>query len=484
MDWGDVTTTLYFLGYLWGWFLIPVVLMQRKSAVALTAWILTLAFLPYLGPALYLWLGHGRLERRVVKRQRHTEEFSKEIQEIRERYEFHHLPTGPSPSSLTYEGIVRVTDALGTFAITRGNTVEIIPDQERIFAALTHAMENARSSIHLEYYIFQQDETGMFIGNLLKKAAHRGVECRLLIDSIGSWGLARPFYRDLRDAGVKVAWFLPLELPFPTRRWNWNLRNHRKIAVIDGELAFTGSGNIADEYRKRKKRLHRYFDTKLLIRGPAVHDLQEIFVEDWYFATKEDLSSPRYFPPIETVGEENLQIVPSGPDQEHPPLRDMICAAIHEARSSVHIISPYFIPDEPLRVALSTAALRGVEVIVLVSQKTDHPIVDAASRSYYEELLESGVRIFEFPQGLLHMKTVIMDRKWATTGSANLDPRSFSLNFEVNVNLYHPPTVEALEWIFHSLLQEADQIPLNEVRSKPFLTKLRENSARLLSPVL
>lgn len=475
---------LYLAGYLAGVLFIPFIIMERKSAVATVAWILSLLFLPFLGPLLYIWLGKARIERRVTRRKLSNARIAEHLQEMRSRIAPFQLLAEDHPRLPVQEDLVRATNALGSFPITTGNRVTLLTEPNASFAALEEAMERAERFLHLQFYIFTPDDTGRRIGDLLIAAAKRGVECRLLIDSLGSWSFDRKFHRLLHNAGVHVARFFPLQFSLPTKGWHLNLRNHRKIAVMDGHTAFIGSSNIANEYRFRRNRGSNYYDTQLKIEGPAVSHLHEVFAEDWFFATKEDLTEEDYFPVQDALGADALQIVPSGPDQDTPVIREVICAAIHCARSSVHIMSPYFVPDAPLLSALTAAAIRGHSVQVLVPAKTDWATVQAASRSYYEELLRRGVQIAEYPHGLLHTKAIIVDDAWASLGSANFDPRSFDLNFEANVNLYAPTTVRALSAHFQKYWHASSPVTLQHCQRWSTAQCFLQNTARIFSPVL
>ena len=318
--------------------------------------------------------------------------------------------------------------------------------------------------------------------DLLVKKAREGVEVRLLLDAVGSWSLSRAFVKSLKDGGVKVDFFLPWELT--RRHFQLNCRNHRKLVVIDGRIGFLGSKNIADEYLGRRKKLGPWRDTHLHVTGPCVTQLQEVFVEDWHFAHLEDLSDPRYFPEPALVGQQLVQIIPSGPDREPGVLHQLLYAAVSDARRSVSFLTPYFVPDAPMLLALTSAAYRGVRVQVLLPSRSDHPLLLWAARSFYEELLEAGVEILEYDHGMLHSKEVIVDGRWSMVGSANMDVRSFAINFELTSMLYGEDLARQLQSEFDELSRQAGHVTLDTVKAWGYRQRLAAGVARLATPML
>ncbi len=367
--------------------------------------------------------------------------------------------------------------------VTSGNEVTIYHDAERVFLALSLAVESARSHIHLEYYIFAEDETGQAIGELLLKKAREGVEVRLLLDAVGCWGLSRSFVRRLRKGGVKAAFFLPWG---PTgRRVQLNCRNHRKLVVVDGRVGFLGSQNIGDVYLGRKKKYGPWRDTHLRVEGPCVTQLQEVFVEDWYFAAHEDLSEQEnYFPTPTTAGDRLVQIVASGPDEKPDVLDQLLLAAVSDARHAVSFLTPYFVPDRAMLLTLKSAAYRGVRVRLLIPSRNNHWLALWAGRSNYDELLESGVEVYEYSHAMLHSKVVVVDRRWAMVGSANMDERSFRINFELTSLLYDSGLAQDLHADFDHLLGQARRITREQIAGWNYSQTLAAGLARLTSPLL
>jgi len=284
------------------------------------------------------------------------------------------------------------------------------------------------------------------------------------------------------DAGVEVAFAMPV-IPWHGR-WRVNYRNHRKVVVVDGRIGFTGSQNIGDEYRGRLARYGRWRDTHLMIEGPGVHHLQEVFIEDWHYTTREDLVKDEYFPLPGPAGEHTVQLLPSGPGQHVPVLHHLLFAAVSAARSSVSVITPYFVPDAAMVLALQSACYRGVRVRLLIPTTTDHRVVLFAGRSYYPELMEAGVEIFEHDATMLHSKVMIIDHAFALVGSANMDERSFRLNFELTVMLYGQALAGELYRDFEVLTARSRRIRPTHLGKQSFAREVRMGLARLASPLL
>jgi cardiolipin synthase len=286
----------------------------------------------------------------------------------------------------------------------------------------------------------------------------------------------------MRDAGVDVAFFMPV---IPWRgRLRANFRNHRKIVVIDGKIGFTGSQNIGDEYSGRRTKMGPWRDTHMRVLGPAVHELQEVFVEDWNYATDEDVVADEYFPMLEAPGDQVVQVIPSGPDTYTQVMHQLLFAAIGAARRSVCVITPYFVPDAAMILAFQSAAYRGVKVQIIIPAKTDQRITLWVSRSYYTELLRAGVELYEYDLGMLHSKVVVMDEAWALVGSANMDERSFRLNFELTSILYDSTLADELYADFAELRSKSRRVRSEDVKALPFGESIKIGLARMASPLL
>lgn len=449
------------------------------------AWIFGILLMPIMGAIFYYMIGERRVRRRTRKIRKRMAPIVQALASSADREEsaaaaLRQLKANPGLDD-SLRQLAELSSKLGTVPPTTGNSVEASLTAQETYESILQAINGARDHVHLEYYIYRPDATGkMFLDRLVEKA-RQGVEVRVLIDAIGSWRTSRKFFRPLLEAGGHVAFFLPA---IPWRRtWHINCRNHRKIVVVDAEVAFAGSQNIGDEYRSLLRRLGPWKDTHLRLEGPAVRELQEVFVEDWYFAAEENLTGDRYMKRQPARGDSLVQIVPTGPDQEHPILSHIFFAALALARKSIRISTPYFVPDPGLILALQHAAYRGIQVDILIPTKTDSRLVLWAGRSYYQDLVRAGVRIHEFRHGMLHSKVVSIDDTWTLVGSANMDVRSFLLNFEVTALILDENLSRKLRKDFWCDVQNSRSVQLLE-KSGPFWSTLLEGTARLLTPLL
>jgi cardiolipin synthase len=462
--------------------MVPVVIQRRKPAVSAIAWILALVLLPWLGVLAYLVMGDNRMERRLRKRRRAAQKLEGGLGDL------HRVMRGLRLQGT--EGLATLHDLPRALALVAmrlrarppsvGNRVELLEDGAQKFPRLLEEIARAQDHVHLVYYIFEADGTGAMVRDALIERARAGVEVRVLWDAIGSASVAGGFFHGLEEAGGKVATFLPIRLF--NRRLDLNFRNHRKIVVVDGRVGFVGGMNIGDEYSGRQG--EGWHDLHLRIEGPAVHDLQEAFAEDWYFAAQENLARARYFILPRRAGDEPVQIVVSGPDQAGPAIHQLFFTALAQARERVFMMTPYFVPTEALVTALVTAAQRGVEVRILLPARSDQPLAYWAGRSYYQELLQAGVRIYEHTRSVLHGKAMSVDGVFATVGTSNFDERSFYLNFEVNALVYSATLAAKLEALIRRDTQAALEISLGAFQNRPKGLQLLENACRLLSPML
>lgn len=464
--------------------LIVRVLRQRKEPLVMVAWILAILAVPVLGMLLYALLSPNRIRRKASRRRRRVAHLINQLRRWAEEHALAEQPTADGRLPEDLAGIEQLGRRLVDMPATGGNALQVFSQGRETFAALEASIEGAQRHVHLEYYIWRPDETGRHLRDVVVKCAERGVECRLLLDAVGCWQLGREFLRPLVRAGAQVAFFLPL-YPFRRRRrWSLHLRNHRKIAVIDGQVAFVGSQNVGDEYQGRHPQLSPWYDTQLRIEGPAVLFVQQAFAEDWYLAAREGLDSDRYFPPPQRPGEALVQVLPTGPDHSSHTLTQMFFAAVASAKSNIHIATPYFVPDLAARMALEHACYRGVDVRLVVPTCSDIPLALWAGRSFYAELLEAGVQIFEFEAGVLHSKLMSVDDRWALVGSANLDARSFRLNFEVTCVLYDAVHAAEISADITGFCNRGRRITLHEVHRRSWRRQVGEGAARLLAPLL
>lgn len=484
MEWLIPNWIVVVVGYLLALLTSLRVVLQRREPTATLAWILGVLLVPYLGALAYIVFGRRRLDRQVRRRRARATMIEPNLERelgddslaaAAARESFPELQ--PPDENL----LSRLSTRIGCRWPTTGNRVELLVDATRAYQSMEDAIEDAREHVHFQFYIYQPDSTGRRFRELLIKKAKEGVDVRVLVDGVGSFNAER-FLQPLVRAGGRFAEFLPVGRL--SRHWHPNLRNHRKLVVVDGHVGFTGGVNIGDEYTGRKKRVGSWRDTHMRIEGPAVRHLQEIFAEDWHFATGRKPDTARWFEPVEACGEARVHIIASGPDTDTQPIQRIFFAAVNSATQRVWLTTPYFVPDQSMLVALETAALRGCDVRLLLPFKSDAPLVLHAGRSYYNELLECGVRIFEYQPGILHAKTMLVDRNWATVGSSNMDVRSFRLNFEVNAVVYGKQLADQLAQVFRRDLRQSREVTLNDIADKQLGQRMIESLARITSPLL
>jgi cardiolipin synthase len=483
IPWGTIVTVVTTIGgYLLAFAVIVRILLQQREASATLAWILIIVFLPFLGVALFFLVGRPRVRRRARKRLRSRDELERRPGQIPYRDDGCDLVVLETEMDKLPRTISRVATCVSDTPPLQGNLTEIFIDADRAYQRMEEAIRSARHHVHMMSYIYRDDLAGRRFRDLLTEKAQEGVEVRLLVDAVGSHHLDSGFFLSLQNAGGRYAEFMPV---LPLRpHWRPNLRNHRKILVTDGRVGFAGGLNIGDEYQGRKKKYAPWRDTHMRAEGPAAWRLQEIFAEDWFFATDEDLIDPRYFPDQRPSGEELIQVVESGPDQPHETIHTVFFTAITEAQKTVYITTPYFVPDAAVLMALKAASWRGVDVRVLLPGKSDLKLIQMAGRSYYRELLEAGVKLYEHRPGILHAKTMVVDGSWATVGSANMDVRSFRLNFEITALLYDQNVTRHLSASIERFCHRARRITLRDVRQRHLPQQLIEGGARLMTPLL
>ncbi len=479
MTWTTFLTILSVIDFVLVAAAIVVILRRQDEPRSMLAWILTLLLLPVLGLILFMMAGELRIERTRQKLRKHRKRLQPLLTQTIEKLESDHGQRGSKHSA---KPLIEIATRLSGHLPTTGNDVAIYHEDEENFVAIMEAIEAAEHQVHLEYYIFQPDETGKSLRDLLIRKVKEGVKVRLLVDYIGCWNWPRSFRRSFLEGGIELSLFDPV---VPWRgRWRVNLRNHRKIVIVDGKVGFTGSQNIGDEYRGRLAKFGPWRDTHMRIEGPAVHHLQEIFVEDWHYATRQKLVSSECFPDVQADGDQTVQVIASGPDSHARTMHHLLLSSVSGSQESVSIITPYFAPDTTMIVALQSAAYRGLRVQLLIPSFSNHWLTLWAGRSFYEELIESGVEIYEYHEALLHSKVVIIDDSWGMVGSANMDQRSFRINLEVTTVLYNDQLALNLRQDFDRLLIKAERIKPRSFKDCSFRDSMVLGFARLVSPLL
>jgi len=446
------------------------IVLQKRPPLSTLAWILSLAALPVLGFLIYFYLGPQKIKRQRMRRQR-----MRTLQKAHAPSSEDDPLTDLPRRKQTLGRLLRATTGM---PVSTASTVELLIGGEATFAALLSAIEAAQEHVHVAYYTFDPDRVGAPMLEALTAAATRGVRVRLLVDSVGSPKLHRRHHRALRKAGGEVAVFHPFRLA--TLKPLLNLRLHRKIVVVDGVTGFTGGVNITEDEHEGLNP-DAFHDLHLRIDGQVVGWLQTLFAEDWAYASKRPLADSELYPSL-PAGAIAAQIVGSGPEGLWEPIHRLHLQAIADARERVWLATPYFVPGEAALFALSNAALRGVDVRVMVPRRSDSAVVTFAARSYFDELMEAGVRIYEYQPRMLHCKTLLVDADCAVIGSANFDQRSFRLNFEVCAAIYDVNIASQLSEEYERGFSRSRRV--SRPRSVDPLRRLAEAFARLLSPLL
>ncbi|MFG0329209.1 MAG: cardiolipin synthase [Phycisphaerales bacterium] len=460
-----------------------VVLARKRTPSAAIAWLLLIFFQPVIGAIAYFMIGEVTLGRRRIKSYRNC------LEQIDAQSA---CGVVPDPSVINpeiddrYRQIALLAEAYGACPPLGRNDFSLTNEPQEMIEALVADIDASQRSVHLLYYIFNVDEMGKLVADALRRAQKRGVHCRLLVDGAGS----RPFLqddlsKDLREAGVAVTEALPVK-SLRARVERLDLRNHRKVAVIDGVVAYTGSQNISSPYYPGKKQFGAWHDASVRVTGPIVAQLEQLFVQDWYLDTDDFVHEP----PIEGFESQwsnpgiTAQLLPMGPLTEAAPLPSIILEALHSARNEAVFTTPYFVPDDATIAALRSAARRGIEVHLVVPKKSDNWFAQAAGRSYYGELLDSGVVIHEFDGGLLHSKTLTVDNDFALIGSANLDIRSFLLNFELGLLIYDDNFSSELRYLQQYYMEQSEPLTHIAWKKRGWHQRMGDNLAKLTSPLM
>jgi cardiolipin synthase len=466
--------------------LVPLVLVRRKDPSSTIAWILALVFLPAVGAFLFLAFGRERVRWPARRKRELDAAVRAELKATSPR-----LLASPDESALFFatpptteleRALFQVGARLTHGRASDGNEVTPLFGGNATYEALGAAIDAAKHHVHAEYYLIRNDATGAWFKERLIAAAARGVEVRLLCDAFGCFAVPAGYFRALRRAGVQVATFLPMRSLFlqPV-----NLRNHRKIVIVDGTVAFTGGLNIGDEYRGQMKGVGEWKDLHMRIEGAAARDLQRVFFQDWTFATQDVPKLGPYFPEAPPKkGDATIAIVPSGPDTQNEAIQRVFFGALAGAQRRAWMTTPYFVPDQAILVAMELAALRGVDVKILLPSHSNHQVTFHAGRSFYEPLLEAGVQIYEYLPGIVHAKAMVVDSAVSLVGSANMDLRSFRLNFEVHALVHGAGLAKRLEENFTTDLERSKLVSLEEWRARGARFRIYEGASRLVSPLL
>lgn len=454
-------------------------LLNKRESRAVVAWLGFIWLAPVVGAALYFVLGVNRIKRRAVLLRGAMIRYRSESGTFAcPPEDLHgHLP----PDAAHLAPLESAVAKLSTRPLVPGNRIEPLVDGDAAYPAMLAAIASATRTIALSTYIFDRDEVGLEFAHALGDAVRRGVAVRVLIDATGSRYSWPSILHTLREERVPHARHLPA---YPWRLTFLNLRNHRKILVVDGRVGFTGGMNIRTGHWLGRRPKNPVRDVQFRVEGPVVAQMQEVFADDWMFTAREALRGDDWFPPLDPAGATPARAVVDGPDEDIDKLRWAILAALGVARRSVRIVTPYFLPDPPVIAALNVAALRGVTVDIVLPAQNNLPITQWASAAQWWQVLERGCRIHLTPPPFDHTKLFVVDDAWTLIGTSNWDPRSFRLNFEFNIECYDRPLANALSSLIDQKLAGAREITLRDVDARRLPVRLRDGIARLFTPYL
>lgn len=455
-------------------------IMTRREVGTAVAWVGVVLLSPLVGAIVYFFLGVNRIKRRARELRGESGEAYRELLPPPASLDAVRALLGPSREHLVQ--IARLGNNVTGRPLLPGNRVGPLVNGDEAYPAMIAAIDAAERSVSLASFIFDNDRAGKRFLDALEAARKRGVEVRVLVDAVGARYSFPSTVRALRRRGIRVARFLPAL--FHWRMPYFNLRNHRKIMVVDGRIGFTGGMNIREAFWKDLTGADHGDDMHFRITGPVVAELQEAFADDWTFTTGERLHGETWFPPLKLEGETVARGIADGPDVDFEKLHSTLLGAISAARDEVLIVTPYFVPDQRLLSSLVVAARRGVSITIVLPEKVNLAMVQWASTAHWSPLLEGGCHIVLTPPPFDHAKLMVVDGGWTLLGSANLDPRSLQLNFEFNVECYGPSVAEVVGELIQRRLRIGREVTLTQIRGRPFAIRLRDRVARLFSAYL
>ncbi len=451
------------------------VILQKRDPAATLAWLFSLVFLPYLGFLIFYFFGPRRVRRSRLRRKGSYEA----IKQAFAVDSAHHKADSPHDLSIRLTHLIQRSTGM---PLTTAHSIKLLVNGSTKYDAIIEDIDAAKLHVHLEYYIYAGDKTGTLIRDALVAAVKRGVKVRLLMDGAGSFHTPEVFVEPLKSAGAEVAIFHPLLRGMPNLRPLLNFRSHRKIAVIDGKVGFTGGINVTDDENDRLNPEGYFRDLHTRLEGDVVNWMQRVFLEDWHYAAGKTPEEKDLFA-TPSPGPYAVQLIPSGPDNPCEPIHRANLAAIHCADERVWLVTPYFVPTSAALYALSSAAMRGLDVRLMIPLKSDSHLVNLAARSYFDNLLKAGVRIFEYQPRMLHSKALVVDDSFAILGSANFDNRSFQTNFEMSIAVHEKDIVCDLQKVWEE--DEKESVEVKEDRERThFMRRLGEATARLCAPLL
>lgn len=453
------------------------VILTKKNARASFAWVGIVWLVPVIGPVLYLLFGINRIKRKAqILRSGLDEVFPFHITESRSSQ------CAIEPQTSQLKRLCRMTERISGLPLLPGNRITPLEDGDNAYQAMLRVIDEAERSISLSTYIFDNDRVGEMFLSALARARERGVAIRVLVDDMGARYSFPSIVKSLKKSGIEAATFLPTLIP--SRVPFVNLRNHRKILIVDGKTGFTGGMNIREGHLLRLNPPSPVRDIHFLVEGPVVKQMQQVFVEDWYFSTGEMLEGDLWFRKIPSSGDVLARGIPDGPDEDYEKHLHTILSALTMARKTVVIVTPYFLPEDNIVTAINLAALRGVKIDIILPEKNNIPLIKWASHNILEQIIGENCNLWFSKPPFDHSKIMVVDGEWALIGSGNWDARSFRLNFEFNLECYHSGFANGLLRIVKGKIENARKITVDELKGRSILTKLRDGASFMLSPYL
>jgi len=455
---------------------ISVLLLENRNPAKSLSWVMVLLFIPVIGMFFYLLLGQDYRKKKIISK--------KSIRSVIDRpvasFDINKLDTTlMSDNQLNLVKLLYKNSESAGYAF---NKIDVLSDGESTFEAVFEAIRKAKDHIHIEFFIFDDDKISNQLRELLIQKSREGVRVRLIYDYWGSFNLSKKYLKSMKEAGIYFRPFLPFRWRI-SRSSKINYRNHRKLIIVDGITGFTGGLNIADRYIYGNS-LGKWRDTFVQLEGSVVHGLQLLFMVDWFFVDRKLIDGPEYFPEPKKFEQNLIQLVNSGPDSDWEAIMQGIASAISIATKYVYIQSPYFMPTDVIAICMQMAALSGVDVRLMIPERSDSRLSDASTSSYLGQALEAGVRVFRYNNGFLHSKAIVIDDFISIVGSCNLDERSFVQNFEANAFIYDPTTAVKLRKLYTDDIVNCDELSLEAWTNRKRRQKLKESFARLFSPLM
>lgn len=466
----SIISTMYFAVVM---VLMVNVMLKNRDSVKTLAWMMVFIFLPFVGGILYFFFGRDKRREKLISKRL--------LAQIKQRELLVGSNTPASEQNDEYLPLRNYFFNTSSAVLLPVDDIEVISDTKLFMTQLLDELDKAKNHIHIQFYIFEDDTIGNLLRDKLIEKAKEGVEVRLIYDSVGCWKVDKSFYESMRYAGIYVESFLKVRFPVFSNKVNY--RNHRKVIVIDGVTGFVGGCNIADRYIQGVA-WGKWRDTMLRIRGKAVQGLQSSFLIDWYFSNHSLVSGKRYFPLVESHSSAKLQVVQSNPVGNVRTVLGGLVKLLSMSRNYIYMQTPYFMPNESFLLALKSAAMSGVDVRLMIPEKSDSAISQYASNSYFADLLKCGVKIYYYSAGFLHSKVIVCDDYVSSVGSVNLDFRSFYHNFEISAFVYDKTVAHRLKEEFINDIKNSRLLIESEYRKRPLKQKCLESLARLFSPLL